>query len=246
MKPPVSGLVARGRQARGTCCWPRPAAAHLTGTGTDLARTRGQLLAENALLRQQLLVVHHSVTRPILTPADRALLVLLAGRVRAWRQALLLARPETLLRWYRAGFRSCWRRRSRPGPGRPPLSAGTVALIQRLAADHPRWGTERIRGALGKLGIRAAQRTIQTSLARPRDPRPRGQTGATFLRNHARAARACDFPPVTDALLRPLCACFVIAPDSRRVVHVGVTRHPTDAGVARQRRAATPFDQRPR
>ncbi len=237
----LSGLVARGRQARGTCLWARPVATPLAGTGTDLARTRGQLLAENALLRQQLLVLHHSVTRPTLTPADRALLVLLAGRVRAWRQALLLVQPETLLRWHRAGFRSCWRRKSRPGPGRPPLSAETVALIQRLAADHPRWGAERIRGELGQLGIRAAKRTIQTSL-----PRPRGQTGAAFRRNHAHEARACDFPPVTDALFRPLCACFVIAPDSRRVVHVGVTRHPTDAWVAQQRREATPFDQRPR
>jgi len=40
-------------------------------------------------------------------PADRVLLVLLAGRVRAWRQALLLVQPATLLRWHRAGFRSC-------------------------------------------------------------------------------------------------------------------------------------------
>ncbi len=241
----LSGLVARGRQARGPGLWARPAATHLAGTGTDLARTRGQLLAENALLRQQLLVLRRGVTRPTVASANRILLVLLAVRIRAWRQALLLVRPETLLRWHRAGFRSCWRRKSRPGPGRPPLSAATVALIQRLAADHPRWGTERIRGELGKLGIRAAKRTIQTPLPRPRDPRPRGQTGAAFRRNHAHEARACDFLPVTDALFRPLCACFVIALDSRRVVHVGVTRHPTDAWVARQLREATPFDQRP-
>ncbi len=41
----------------------------------------------------------------VMTPRDRALLVLLAGRVRAWRQALLVVQPDTLLRWYRAGFR---------------------------------------------------------------------------------------------------------------------------------------------
>ena len=38
----------------------------------------------------------------------------------------------------------------------------------------------------------------------------------------------------------------MIALGSRRVIHVGVTRHPTDAWVAQQLREATPFDQRPR
>ncbi len=119
------------------------------GTGADLRRSRAQLLAENALLRQQLLVLRRAGTRPALTPADRALLVVLAGRVRAWRQALLIVKPETLLGWHRAGRRALWRRKSRPGPGRPALPAETVALIRRLAAENPLWGAERIRGELG-------------------------------------------------------------------------------------------------
>jgi len=167
-----------------------------------------------------------------MTPTDRALLVLLAGRARAWRQALLIVRPETLLRWHRAGFRSCWRRKSRPGPGRPPLPAKTVALIRRMAAENPLWGVERIHGELGKLGIRGAQRTIQAYLSGHRAPRPRGQTWATFLRNHAHETWACDFLPVTDLLFRPLFAFFLVELGSRRVVHVGVTRHPTDAWFA--------------
>ena len=71
---------------------------HATGTGTDVLRTRAQLLAENALLRQQLLVLRRGVKRPDVKRTDRALLVLLAGRVRAWRRALLVVQPETLLR----------------------------------------------------------------------------------------------------------------------------------------------------
>jgi len=240
------GIVAEWQHALVGHRWPRPAAAHLTGTGTDLVRTRGQLLAENALLRQQLLVLHHSVTRPTLTPADRALLVLLAGRVRAWRHALLIVRPETLLGWHRAGFRSFWRRKSRPGPGRPPLAAETIVLIRRMATEDPLWGAERIRGELGKVGIRVAKRTIQTYLRGRRAPRPRGQTWATFLRNHAPDIWACDFLPVTDLLFRPLFAFFIIEQATRRVVHVGATRHPTDAWVAQQLREATPFGQRPR
>ena len=219
---------------------------HATGTGGDLVRSRAQLLAENALLRQQLLVLHRSVAHPAVTRADRALLVLLAGHVRAWRQALHLVQPATLLRCHRAGCRALWRHKSRPRPGRPPLPAETVALIRRLAAENPLWGAERIRGELGKLGIRVAKRTIQTYLPSPRARRPRGQTWATFLRNHAHETWACDFLPVTDLLFRPLFAFFVVELATRRVVHVGATRHPTDAWVAQQLREATPFDQRPK
>src|SRR5215210_2495126 len=91
----------------------RPAAAPLvTGTLADLARTKPQLVAENALLRQQLLILRRQTKRPRCTPADRALLVLLAGRVRAWRHALLLVQPDTLLRWHRRLFHWHWRRKS--------------------------------------------------------------------------------------------------------------------------------------
>jgi putative transposase len=178
--------------------WARPATTHLAGTGADLLRTRGQLLAENALFRQQLIVVRRSVKRPVMTTADCTLLVFLAGHIRTWRQALLVVRPDTLLRWHRAGLRALWRRKSRPGPGRPPLPAATVALIRRMADENPRWGAERIRGELRKLGLRVAKRTIQTYLPATRAPRPRGQAWATFLWNHAHEIWACDFLPITD------------------------------------------------
>jgi transposase InsO family protein len=220
--------------------------AQAAGTGGDLLRSRAQLLVENALLRQQVLVLRRGVAHPALTPADRSVLVLLAGRVRAWRHALLIVRPETLLGWHRAGFRALWRWKSRPGPGRPPLPAATVALIRRLAAENPLWGAERIRGELLKVGIPVAKRTIQTYLRGHRTPRPQGQPWATFLRNHAAVVWACDFLPVTDVLFRPVYAFVVIALGSRRVVHVGVTRHPTDAWIAQQLREATPCGQRPR
>ena len=57
---------------------------------TDLLRSKSELVAENALLRQQLIVLARSTRRPRLTGADRVVLVLLASRVRAWRSALLI------------------------------------------------------------------------------------------------------------------------------------------------------------
>lgn len=101
-------------------------------------------------------------------------------------------------------------------------------------------------GELLKLDIRVAKSTIQRYLRGARPPRRAGQPWATFSRNHVGDIWACDFLPVTDLLFRPLYAFFVIALETRRVVRVGVTRHPTDAWVAQQLREAAPFDQRPR
>ena len=102
-----------------------PAAA---GALVDLARSKPALVAENALLRHQLAILRRSVKRPRCTPADRALLVLLAGRIRAWRSALLIVQPDTLLRWHRELFRRYWWRKSRAaGPAHRPVLA-TVAI----------------------------------------------------------------------------------------------------------------------
>ncbi len=126
------------------------------------------------------------------------------------------------------------------------MSAETIALIREMAAANPLWGAERIRGELVKLDLRVAKWTVQKYMRGARPPQRAGQTWATFLRNHADDIWACDFLPVTDLLFRPLYAFVIMAHGSRRVVHVGVTRHPTDAWVAQQLREATPFDQRPR
>ena len=223
-------------------------AVPLAGVLADLHRSKPELVAENALLRQQLLVLRRSVKRPRCTPADRALLVLLAGRVRAWRSALLIVQPDTLLRWHRQLFRGFWQRKSRAASSgrQPKVSAEMIALIREMAAANRLWGAERIRGELLKLDIRVAKWTVQKYMRAARPPQRAGQSWATFLRNHAGEIWACDFLPVTDLLFRPLYAFFVIALGSRRVVHVGVTRHPTDAWVAQQLREATPFGEHPR
>jgi putative transposase len=227
----------------------RPDSAPLAaGTLADLVRSKPALVAENAFLRHQLAILHRSAKRPRCTRADRALLVLLASRVRAWRSALLIVQPDTLLRWHRQLFRRSWARKSRAAAPahRAPLAPETVALIKEMAVANRLWGAERIRGELLKLDIRVAKSTIQRYLREARPPRRAGQDWATFLRNHAPDIWACDFLPVTDLFFRPLYAFFFVALGTRRVVHVGVTRHPTDAWVAQQLREATPFGQQPR
>ena len=209
------------------------------GALADLARGRPALVAENAFLRQQLAILRRSVKRPRCTPTDRTLLVLLASRLRAWRQALLIVQPETVLRWHRQGCRLVWRRKSRStAPPTPKVTAETIALIREMAAANRLWGAERIRGELLKLDIRVAKTTVQRHMRQARPPERSGQTWATFLRNQAAGIWACDFLPIRDLLFRPLYAFFIVELASRRVIHLGVTRHPTDAWVAQQLREA--------
>ena len=204
-------------------------------------------MAENALLRQQILVLRRAAPpRPRLSREDRLLLVLLARMTSAWREGLHLVQPATLLRWHRDLFTLLWRRKSRRKTGPTRLRADVIGLIRTMARANALWGAERIRGELLKLGIRVCKRTIQKYM-RTGGPRgDRGQTWGAFLRNHAADIWACDFLQLYDAWFRPLFAFVIIRHGSREIVHVNVTRSPTDAWVAQQLREATPYEQAPR
>jgi transposase InsO family protein len=187
------------------------------------------------------------VKKPKLAPAERGLLVLLARFAPRWREAILLVKPETILRWHREGFRLFWRRRSRwRGRSAPRIATETIELITRLALDNRLWGAERLRGELLKIGVRVSKRTVQKYMRRARGPRPWGQSWSTFLRNHMHQTWACDFLQLYDIWFRPIFACFIIDLGARKVVHVGVTRKPTTTWVAQQLRNATPFGEGPR
>jgi putative transposase len=103
--------------------WTKPLTSSLPLTTlTDLGRSKSELIAENALLRQQLIILKRQVKRPSVTRADRILLVLLARVVRSWQQALVIVQPDTLLRWHRELFRLYWKRKSKAlltSPGLP-------------------------------------------------------------------------------------------------------------------------------
>ncbi len=227
--------------------WTQPSnTALLLGTVTDLVRSKSELVTENALLRQQLIILRRQVKRPACTKTDRMILVLLARASRAWKQALFIVQPETLLRWHRHGFQLFWKYKSRAASSKPKIPEETVALIKEMAALNRLWGAERIRGELLKLGIRVCKRTIQKYMRHVRITRPRGQNWATFLSNHAKDVWACDFLQVTDLFFGSLFAFFIIELKSRRVIHVGVTRSPTDVWTAQQLREATPYGHTPK
>jgi transposase InsO family protein len=154
--------------------------------------------------------------------------------------------PDTLLRWHRELFRFYWKRKSKAASRKPKVAEETIALIRQMAKGNRLWGAERIRGELLKLGIRVCKRTIQKYMRNVRTHQPQGQKWSTFLRNHAANIWACDFLQATDLFFRPLFAFFIVELKSRKVIHVGVTRSPTDAWVAQQLREATPYGQAPK
>ena len=84
---------------------------------------RAALVAENLILRQQLIVIRRQVKRPRWRRFDRWLLGALAGRFRRLRDAVLLVKPDTVIRWHRTAWHLLWRWRSRRPPGRPPVDA---------------------------------------------------------------------------------------------------------------------------
>src|SRR5579872_3263756 len=175
--------------------WSKPFRTSLPlSTLTDLGRSKSELLAENVLLRQQLILLRRQVKRPSITRTDRILLVLLARLVRTWQQALVIVQPDTLLRWHRELFRVYWKRRSKASSQRPKVAEETIALIRQMARDNRLWGAERIRGELLKLGIYVCKRTIQKYMRTVRSHQPKGQTWATFLHTHAaRSGRATSY-----------------------------------------------------
>jgi transposase InsO family protein len=130
--------------------------------------------------------------------------------------------------------------------GRKQLADSVIALIKQLLRENRLWGVERVRGELLKLGIRVSKCTIQR-YKRQVHPTPTGQqTWRTFVHNHARDIWACDFLQVPDLLFRSLFCFFLVELGSRKVIHVGVTRYPTEQWVVQQLRDATPFDTAPK
>ena len=121
-------------------------------------KSRSRLEAENAALRYQLIVLRRKVTgRVRVTNGDRLVFIQLYRWFPSVLKVITVIRPETLLRWHRAGFRRYWCWKSRPFGGRPQINAELRALIRRMSVENPLWGAPRIHGELLKLGFEVAQ-----------------------------------------------------------------------------------------
>jgi hypothetical protein len=217
---------------------------HLLRLAPFLYGGHRELALENLALRQQLAVYRRTANRPKLQRSDRLLWVWLSRVWPAWRQALVIVAPDTVLRWQRRRFRRHWAKLSgRPPAGRPSVNAEITALVTRMAAANPLWGAPRIHGELLKLGIDVAERTVSRLLPKRRSPP--SQTWRTFLTNHVQDLVSIDFFTVPTAHLRVLFVLVVLAHHRRRVLHFNVTEHPTADWTAQQIVDTFPEDTAP-
>jgi len=201
-------------------------------------RSKSRLEAENAVLRHQLTVLRRKVRgRVQLTSGDRLFLIQLYRWFPSVLRAITIVRPETLVRWHRAGFRRYWRWKSRCLGGRPQIDADLRALIRRMSVENALWGAPRIHGELLKLGFKVAQSSIAKYMVK-RAGTP-SQRWPTFLRNHAPNIAAMDLFVVPNAFV-------IVRLERRDLVWINVTANPTAEWIARQITKAFPWSETPK
>jgi hypothetical protein len=163
----------------------------ILGVLASLFKSRATLEAEILILRQQINVLRRRAPkRPHLNNTDRFLFVWFYHWFPSVLGAIAIVRPETIIRWHRAGFRAYWRWRSRNPVGRPKVSAELRTLIGEMSRANPLWGAPHIHGELLKLGFEVAQSTVARYMCR--QSRPPSQGWRTFLSNHADGIAAVD------------------------------------------------------
>ncbi len=129
--------------------------------GQNLVRSRSALAAENLFLRKQLTFFVEREQTPRRTDNATRFTMATLSWLFDWREALVVVKPDTLIRWHRKGFRLFWQWKSRP-KGRPPVPVDLQKLIMQMATSNVTWGEERIaHELLVKLGIRVSPRTVR-------------------------------------------------------------------------------------
>ncbi len=226
----------------------RTSGSHLHPPGiyeTHNSKREAALQLENLALRHQLGVLHRSVKKPKLTPLGRLLWAWLCGVWAEWRSALIVVKPETVIAWHRKGFRLFWTWKVRHGQhGRPSIPKDVRELIRLMSRANPTWGAPRIHGEVLKLGMNIGETSVSKYMVRHR--KPPSQTWRTFLENHVKNLVSVDFFTVPTLRFQVLYVFLVLAHDRRRILHFGVTAHPTAEWTAQQLRDAFPWDTAPR
>jgi transposase InsO family protein len=164
-------------------------------------------------------------------------------RSKDWQSALVFVKPETVIRWHRKGWKYYWRRKSKPKKlGRPPISFKLIHLIRRLSIQNPLWDAPHIHDELALLGHDVAESTVAKYMVHTPSPEKQ-QSWRTFLKNHLGVTAACDSFTVPTLTFKTLYCFVILAHDRRRIVHVGVTQHPTEEWAVRQVLEAFPGDR---
>ena len=193
---------------------------------------------EIILLRQQVRILQRKTNAPpCLARPEKLVLATLTARFRGiaaaagYRMsgAMLIFKPETVLRWHRELVRRKWTFKQGPKLGRPRLSTELEALIVQLARENPRWGYDRIEGELLKLGYVVSTTSVRNVMKRNGivpAPNRGGLTWRAFIAHHKAQFLACDFFTVETIWLQTLYVLFFIELGTRRMHFAGCTTYP--------------------
>jgi hypothetical protein len=201
------------------------------------------LEAEVLVLRQQIIVLRRGKpSRRPLMAADRFLLGWICRLFPSARAALALVRPETVVRWHRAGFRTFWHWKSSRRPGRPVVPAEIRELIREMSIANPLWerhGFTANYSSSGSIG----QTSVAKYMTRRREPPSQGWK--TFLCNHADGIAAMDLFVVPTVSFRLLYGLMIMGHGRRQILWLGVTAHPTAEWIANQLTEACGWEPAP-
>ncbi len=212
----------------------------------SLFRTRCSMQLEILSLRHQLSVLHFSVKRPKLTPADRIFWSWLSKIWGRWQETLMIVQPQTVIVWRRKKFKEHWRQLSQKGvrPGRPKIAKEIRDLIRDISSANPFWGAPRIVGEMRKIGINIAKSTVEKYMIRRRNPST--PTWKVFLKNHIEDLVSIDFFVVPTVKFRVLFVLVILAHGRRNILHFNVTSHPTAEWTAQQLIETFPYEEAPK
>jgi len=212
---------------------------------STVVRSRLSLQLEVVALRHQLSVYRRSDKRLRIRPGDRILWAWLSRHWSKWRAALQFVQPLTVIVWQRRRLREHWARISRHGPpGRPAVSKEIQDLIRKVSRANPEWGSPRIVGELGKLGIEVAKSTVEKY--RIRSSKPPSPTWRAFLNNHVADLVSIDFFTIPTINFKVLFVLVVLAHHRRKVMYFNVTENPTAQWIGQQMVEAFPWDSAPK
>jgi transposase InsO family protein len=217
---------------------------YVTGlVNQELLLQNEYLAAENRILRG------HLPARLRLSDPERSTLAEIGKRLgrKALAQVARVAKPDTILAWYRRliaskfdGSKHC------SYPGRPRIGPELEALIVKMARENSGWGYDRIVGALANLGHHVSDQTVGNVLRRhgiePAPKRSQNTTWREFIESHMAVLAGIDVFTVEVLTWRGLVTYYVlffIHLESRRVSLAGVTRHPDEAWMQQMARNAT-------
>lgn len=209
-----------------------------------LSKTPKRLAAENVALRHQVSVLRRKHPgRVRISLVDRLFLSWLSKVCPSVPDAIVIVKPEAVMRWHRHGFRALWRWKSRNLGGRPVIDREIRDLIKMMARDNPLWGAPRIHEELLKLGFGVSESTVSKYLTK--FYRPSVLSWKTFIKNHSDAIAGVDLFVVPTVGFKLLYGIAILHLSSRKLVWTNATYHPTAEWIANQVSQAFPWETAP-